>query len=38
VAAQEVMKSWRRNWKFQDAVEQVAAARRPPSADERETD
>ncbi len=37
-AAAEVMKSWRRNWKFQDAVEQVAEARRPPSADPPETD
>ena len=37
-AAAEVMKGWSRDWKYQDAVEQIAEARRPPPADERETD
>jgi uncharacterized protein (DUF2336 family) len=37
-AAAEVMKGWRRNWKYQDAVEQIAESDRPPPADERETD
>ena len=36
-AAAEVMKGWCRDWKYQDAVERVAEARRPP-ADERKTD
>ena len=37
-AAAAVMKSWSRDWKYQDAVEKVAAARRAPPADVRETD
>jgi uncharacterized protein (DUF2336 family) len=37
-AATEVMKGWRRDWKYQDAVEQVAEAQRAKTADERETD
>ncbi len=36
-AAAEVLKGWRRDWKYQDAVERVVETRRPP-ADERETD
>ncbi len=37
-AAAEVMKGWSRDWKYQDAVERVAEGRRPPTADQRETD
>ena len=37
-AAAEVMKGWSRDWKYQDAVERVAEARRPPPADQRESD
>jgi uncharacterized protein (DUF2336 family) len=37
-AAAEVMKGWRRDWKYQDAVERVAEARRSPPMDERKVD
>ena len=37
-AAGEVMKSWRRDWKYQDALERVAERERPPPADKAETD
>ena len=38
VAAAEVMKGWRRDWKYQEAVERVAEGRRPPPANEPDTD
>jgi hypothetical protein len=37
-AAAEVMKGWRRDLKYQDAVERVAEARRSPPMDERKVD
>ncbi len=37
-AAAAVMKGWSRDWKYQDAVERIAEARRPPPAEQRETD
>jgi len=37
-AAEAVMKSWSRGWKYQDAVEQVAEAHRALRAAERKTD
>jgi uncharacterized protein (DUF2336 family) len=36
--AAEVMKSWRRDWNYQDAVEQVAGARKAQAPDEQETE
>lgn len=37
-SAAEVMKGWRRDPAYQEAIEQVAEARRPPRAKEREND
>jgi len=37
-AAAEVMKGWSRDWKYQDAVERVAEARRSPPVDDSEVD
>ena len=37
-AAAEVMKSWRRDWKYQDALERVAERDRSHPADKEETD
>ncbi len=36
--AAEVMKSWRRDWNYQDAVEQVAGARKSQAQNEPEAD
>ncbi len=37
-AATEVMKSWRRDWKYQDATERVAAPRETRPGEEKEAD